>query len=130
MSLTTILAHGRAAAEQRMMDACTVEHQTGNAPGGTGGVVTPAWTTVYTGPCRIKMAGTGSPTDSGETTTAVLSMEVHLPIATSGDVDHGDRITITAALNDPQLVGRTFRVAAKQLKSEATARRISVEEAD
>lgn len=130
MSLTTILAHGRAAANNRMMDACTVEHQTGNAPGGSAGVVTPVWTTVYTGPCRIKMAGNGSPTEAGEVTVAVLSLEVHLPIATSGDIDHGDRITITAALNDAQLVGRTFRVTSKQLKSEATARRISVEEVD
>lgn len=130
MSLTTILAHGRAAANNRMMDACTVEHQTGVTTDDLTGVVTPTWSTVYTGPCRIKMTGLGSPTEGGEVTVAVLSLEVHLPIATSGDIDHGDRITVTAALNDTQLVGRTFRVTSKQLKSEATARRISVEEVD
>lgn len=130
MSLSTILAHGRAQAEQRMFDACTIQHPTGVTTDDTTGVVTPTMTTIYTGPCRITMAGTGSPTDAGEVTVAVLSLQVHLPIAGTGDVVHGDLVTITAARNDPELVGRTLRVISKQLKSEATARRVTCEEVD
>lgn len=130
MSLTTILAHGRAAANNRMMDACTVEHQTGGTTDDLTGVVTPMWSTVYSGPCRITMSGEGSATDGGEVTVAVLSLELHLPIEGTGTIVHNDRVTVTAALNDTELVGRTFRVSSKQIKSEATARRISIEEID
>lgn len=129
MSLTTILAHGRAAAAQRMMDRCTIRRTTGVTTD-SAGVVTPTTVVVYTGPCRIKMAGDGSPTDAGEATVAVLPMELHLPITGSEDVKHLDEVTVDAALNDTALVGRTLRVSSKQLKSEATARRISVEEVD
>jgi hypothetical protein len=130
MSLSTILAHGRAAAEQRMLDACTVEHPTGVTTDDLTGAVTPTMATIYTGPCRITMSGNGSPTDGGEVTVAVLSLQVHLPTDGTGDVVHGDLITVTAARNDPELVGRTLRVISKQLKSEATARRVDCEELD
>jgi hypothetical protein len=130
MSLPTILAHGRAAANNRMMDACTVRRTTGVVTDDLTGAVTPAKVVVYTGPCRIKMAGDGSPTEGGEVTVAVLSMEVHLPIVGSETVQHLDEVTIDAALNDTALVGRTLRVGSKQIRSEATARRIPVEEID
>lgn len=130
MSLTTILAHGRAAANNRMMDTCTVRHITGVVTDDLTGVVTPAKSVVYSGPCRFKMAGDGSPTEGGEVTVAVLSMELHLPITGSETVVHGDEVTCDSALNDTALVGRTFRVSSKQIKSEATARRISIEEVE
>lgn len=130
MSLTTILAHGRAAAQQRMLDTCTVRRITAVTTDDLTGAVTPTKTVVYSGPCRFKMAGDGSPTDGGEVTVAVLSMEVHLPVVGSEAVAHGDEVTVDSALNDTALVGRTFRVASKQIKSEATVRRISVEEVD
>lgn len=130
MSLATILAHGRAAAVQRMMDRCTIRRTTGVTSDDLTGNVTPTQVIVYTGPCRIKMAGEGSPTEGGEVTVAVLSMELHLPIAGSENVLHGDEVTVDFALNDTALTGRTLRVSSKQIKSEATARRISVEEVD
>lgn len=129
MSLTTILAHGRAAANNRMMDACTVRRITGVTTD-SAGVVTPTKIVVYSGPCRITMSGQGSPTEGGEATVAVLAMELHLPITGSEDVRHLDEVTVDSALNDTALVGRTLRVSSKQIKSEATARRISVEEVD
>jgi hypothetical protein len=76
------------------------------------------------------MSGEGSPTEGGEATVAVLSLELHLPIAGSEDVRHLDEVTVDVARNDAALVGRTLRVSSKQIKSEATARRISVEEVD
>jgi hypothetical protein len=129
VSLSTILAHGRAAANNRMMDACTVRRITGVTTD-SAGFVTPAKTVIYSGPCRITMSGEGSPTEGGEATVAVLPLELHLPIVGSEDVRHLDEVTVDAARNDTALVGRTLRVSSKQIKSEATARRISVEEVD
>jgi hypothetical protein len=130
VSLSTILAHGRAAAQARMLDACTIQHPTGVTTDDLTGVVTAAYATVYTGPCRVKQSGNGSATDGGEVTVAVLNLEVHVPVVGTEAVVHGDRVTITSAVNDTALVGRTFRVIAKPIRSEATARRISCEEVD
>lgn len=130
MSRASVLARGRAAAAAGMIDACTVEHPTGVTTNDTTGVVTPTWSTVYTGPCRIKQQGNGSAADGGEVTVAVLALEVHVPIVGSETVVHGDRVTITSAVNDPALVGRTFQVVAKPIASERTARRLSCEEVD
>lgn len=127
MSLTTILAHGRAAANNRMMDACTIRHTTGLTTDDKGDV-TPVKVVVYTGPCRIKLAGNGSATDGGEVTVALLSPEVHVPVVGTEAVVHGDEVTIDSALNDTALVGRTFQVIAKPVASERTARRLSCEE--
>lgn len=129
MSLTTILAHGRAAAEQRMLDACVIERPTVTSNNLTG-VTSAVYAAVYTGRCRVKLAGNGSATDGGEATVAVLSLEVHVPIAGTESVVHGDRVRITSALNDTALAGRTFQVIAKPVASERTARRLSCEEVD
>jgi hypothetical protein len=126
----TILAHGRAAAQARMLDACIVEHPTGVTSGGTTGVTTPAYATVYSGPCRVKLASPGSATDGGELTVSVLAFEVHLPVVGTEGIVHGDRVTITAALNDASLVGRRLQVIGKDVKSESTARRLSCEVID
>lgn len=127
MSLTTILAHGRAAANNRMPDRCTIRHTTGVTTDSKGDV-TPVKVVVYTGPCRIKLAGNGSATDGGEVTVALQSPEVHVPIVGTETVVHGNEVTIDSALNDTALVGRTFQVIAKPVASERTARRLSCEE--
>lgn len=130
MTLSTILAHGRARAAQRMSDACAIEHQTGVVSNDDTGVTTPVTTTVYTGPCRVKLAGPGTATDGGEVTVAVISPEVHVPVVGTEGVVHGDLVTITSALNDPALAGRVFRVVGKDVKSESTVRRLACEDVD
>lgn len=130
MSLSTILAHGRAAANNRMFDACVIEHPTGVTSDDLTGVTTPIYTTVYTGPCRIKLPGPTTATDGGEVTVSAGSPEVHVPVIGTEGIVHGDRVTVTAALNDTALVGRTFQVIGKDFKSESTVRRLQCEEAD
>jgi hypothetical protein len=44
-------------------------------------------------------------------------------------VERGDRVTITASVNDQDLVGRVFYVENLFSKSEATSRRLGVVEA-
>jgi len=49
-------------------------------------------------------------------------------VLTSGEVRAGDRVTITSCVNDPAMVGRQMWLRGQPTKSEATARRFSLEE--
>lgn len=129
MSLTTILAHGRAAAANRMFDTCTIRRTTGVTTDAKGAVM-PTTVVVYSGPCRIKLGGPGSATDGGEVTVSLLSPEVHIPVVGSEAVLKGDTLTVDSALNDTALVGRTFQVIGKDVKSESTVRRLSCEDVE
>ena len=130
MSRASVLARGRAAAQAGMVDACIIERQTGSPTNATTGVVTPTWSTVYTGPCRVQERG-GYPRD---VTTApdqpqlALPRELQLPVDTSTAVLAGDRCTITAAANDAGLVGTKMWLRGRPAKTEATARRFMLEE--
>ena len=125
------LARGRAAAESLMADTCTVRHRTGESTNTTTGVVTPSWTTVYTGRCKVQQSTLGAasePRDPGEASVRLVAYTVHLPVATSAGIRDGDEITITAAAYDPDLVGRVFTVLGTMRKTAATARRLQVQE--
>lgn len=123
MSRESVLARGRAAAEQGMVDACTSRRQTGTTYDDNTGATTPAWTAVYAGPCRLKQPSlTASSSTVGEAAVVLVQPEIHLPM----DVPlhkPGDEITLTACPLDPLSVGRVFIVKAM---SGATARRYSV----
>lgn len=130
MSRETVLARGRTAAEAGMTDTCLIQRKSGGVTDDLTGVVTPTWATVYTGRCRIQQADAmGQRTESGEASVVVLRLELQLPIVGSEAVAHGDRVTVTAATNDTALVGRVFTIRDLAHKSEATARRVSLEEA-
>lgn len=119
----------RVTAASQMVDACTIQHQTGTATNTTTGVVTPTYATppLYTGPCKVQGAMQATGQDVGEARLAVLSPFVHVPITVTGVV-WGDLVTITASANDPELVGRVFRVVGPDHKSFATARRLQCTE--
>lgn len=123
MSAQTVLLRGRAAAIALMVDACTIQHQTGSSTNTTTGAVTPTYSTVYTGPCKVQGAMSAGGQDIAEAHLAVLRPFVHVPITVTGVVE-GDVVTITASVNDVELVGRVFRVLGPDHKSFATARRL------
>jgi Family of unknown function (DUF6093) len=123
MSASVALAAGRAFAEQQMTDACTIDHPTGLVTDQTTGVVTPTYSSVYTGVCKIQGAMSASAAQVGGANLAILSPYVHVPITVVGVVE-GDVVTITACVNDPELVGHVFRVLGPDHKSNATARRL------
>jgi hypothetical protein len=54
MSATTATLRGRLAAEANMVDACTIQRVTGTTTNDTTGVVTPTYTTIYSGKCRMQ----------------------------------------------------------------------------
>lgn len=127
MSRESVLARGRAAAEAAMVDAVTIRRTTGMTT--VGPTVTPVQTVVYTGKARIQQAqAMGRRMDIGEAELIILHLELQLPVVGSEAVARGDVVTVTAAVNDSALVGRTFEVRDLHHKTEATARRMTCEE--
>jgi hypothetical protein len=122
VSASTLLARGRAAAIRLMVDTCTIQHTTGQTTNTTTGDVTPTYSLLYTGPCKVQGGDAASGQDVAEAHLAVLSPVLHVPIDVTGVVE-GDVVTITASVNDPELVGKVFRVQGPHHKSFATARR-------
>jgi hypothetical protein len=120
------LLRGRAAAEALMVDACTIQHRTGQTTDGELGRVTPTYATVYTGKCKIQRAAAAvSPTDVGQASLLVGQLEVHVPASVTGVVGD-DRVTITASVLDPALVGAVYTVRGIPEKTFLTARRLAV----
>lgn len=117
-----LLARGRAAAGRWMVDACTIQHPTGATLNTANGVITPTYTTVYSGPCEMQGSMSPSGQEVAEAHLAVLSPTLKVPIEVVGVVE-GDLVTMTASRNDPELPGKTFRIKGPSHKSSATARR-------
>lgn len=131
MPLASVLARGRAAAEARMTDACTIRRGSGTVYDDTTGTTTPTWTDLYAGACRLKQPSSGSNsvggTTVGEAQVLLQQPELHLPI--SADLLRpGDEVTITGSATDPALPGRVFHIRAVPAHSQATARRYGVTE--
>lgn len=128
MSRASVLARGRAAAEAGMTDTCTIRRRTGESTSSTG-VVTPTWTTVYTGPCRIQQTDTQAREENpGEAHVLLVRRELQLPVTTSVGVRADDVATIDSSINDPDLTGRIFAIRGEAAKSEATSRRLGIDE--
>ena len=124
----------RAVAESLMIDTCTITRTGVSEPvfdPETGQYTDPARLTVYTGKCRIQVTSiiaNSTSSNAGERAYAVQGSELQLPVDGTGDVSINDVAEITAAEFDDELVGRKFTVAARHEKSQATSRRLRVEE--
>lgn len=113
-----------------MIDTCTITRITGSTLDTTTGVVTPTTTTVYSGPCRLQanqgMARNATPTPDDP--VLMRYRELQLPVTTSTGVRQGDRVHIDTCVNDPDMAGTEHIVHDQHGKSEATARRLGIEE--
>ena len=128
MSRASVLARGRSAALAGMVDTCRITRVTGTTTDPDTGVVTPGYTLIYEGVCRVQQrTASARPADAGEAYQLLLGLELQLPVAATG-IEVSDVAAITASANDADLVGREFRVRELAHKTEATARRIGVEE--
>jgi uncharacterized protein (DUF2237 family) len=124
VSIEGALARGRAAAEAIMVDSCTIRRRTGTTTDLSTGEVTPTYSVLYTGKCRVQSSGNwGEARDVGEAALVLLTLQVQLPIAVVG-LEKGDEITIDASVHDPDLVGRVVRIRDLHHKSHATSRRV------
>ena len=131
MSRASVLARGRAAAEAGMIDACTIRRRNGETTDPDTGVVTASYLDPdpYVGKCRVQqITGTARPHDVGQDYLLIQRIDVQIPVVGTEGLVVGDEVTITAAVNDQDLVGRTFLVHDLAHKSEATARRVACTE--
>lgn len=123
----------RAHAESLMVDSCTITRAgtgAGTIDEGTGAVIPPASSTVYSGKCRVQRPGTStSPrADTGGYEIGVGTLFAQLPTTATG-IRRGDVFTVTASPNDPDLMGLDARVEANLAKTHATKRTLICEEA-
>jgi hypothetical protein len=122
------LARGQAAALASMTDTCTIRRAGSASTDQSTGVRTPAYSTLYTGVCRVQQTlPISRPHDSGENFLLLARMDVQLPVSVTG-LQVNDEVTVTAvgAGHDADLVGRVFLVRDLFHKSEPTARRVGV----
>lgn len=131
IDIQPLLAAGRLAHQQLMVDSCTIARSAAPTLNRSTSVLTPgAPTVLYSGPCRLKPQRVPRNEEAGERLTVVARYEVALPFASlaTDDLQTGDMVTITAS-GDTRLVDQVFAVMAVDFSSTATAWRISVEAA-
>ena len=128
MSRETVLARAQSAASQGMVDACTVKRLASTSTDPDTGVVTPTYSTVYTGGCRVRQrVPRAQPQTVGEAAVFIARLELHIPLAVTG-VASDDLVTITAAKHDQDLVGRTWHIRELAHATYLSARRFSMVE--
>jgi hypothetical protein len=126
VTVDTVLAAGRHAAEARMLSTATVRRKTGGTTTDADGFEVPAWAIAYAGrPCRIAgMARSQSPSrtiDLGGVQVQVATRTAHFAHDTT-DLRDGDLIEITAG----ELVGSVWRIVESDAADQQTARRVPV----
>jgi hypothetical protein len=128
MSRAALIARARTAAEAGMVDSCTIRHRTGETTDENSGTITPAWSALYTGKCRVQQQqAQAQQQDAGEDYLLLLRLEVQVPMSVVG-LEVGDEVTITASVHDPDLPGRVFLIRDLAHKTHASARRVQVTE--
>lgn len=118
------LAELRIHAESRMRGTCTIERPAGDAVTDDDGVVTRGFGEVYAGKCYTRYPGLAQEAnrEAGGTTITESRIVVRIPF---GPIcKPGDRVTITADLDNPQLAGAVYRVESIDDQSQATAQRL------
>lgn len=122
-----LLLKGCIAAESLMVDTCVIDRP-GEPVADGDGVVSPSYTPVYVGPCKVQqtLAQSSSP-EAGGAVFTVQTSRLDLPVGV-GPIETGDRVRIVTAAHDPALVGSLYRVKELFKKSWKTAQRIPVEE--
>jgi hypothetical protein len=129
MSRASVLASGQRKAEAGMIDACRIRRRTGQGTDPVTGTLTPTYLAPdpYTGKCRVQQqTAIARPHDVGEDYVLVVRFDLQLPVVGSEGLRVGDEVTITASVNDPDLVGRVFLIQELAHKSEPTARRVGM----
>ena len=118
----------RAAAEALMVDACEVHRPGPQVTDYFTGQVTTSTVLVYSGPCKLQqtISQASNPSSGGHAYT-VQDIRWDTPVS-AGPFLVDDVVTVTAAVLDPQLAGRVYRVSELFHKSGATAQRVRVEE--
>jgi hypothetical protein len=123
----SVLALARIAAERLMEDACTITRRSGQSTNPDTGVVNFSYTVIYTGKCKVMRRGprgaSNRPVNLGEAFELLSFVEVSIPISSTVALAD-DIVTVTASVNDADLVNRAFHVRGYEHRSFASARRL------
>ena len=122
------ILEARRDAEELMLDTCRIERPGEAVTDPESGVVTPTFTLVYEGPCKVQQ--TMAQSRSAEAGGALYSLQdtqVQVPVG-AGPVQTEDRVTILSGVYNPALIGNVYRVTELSKKSFATAQRLRAEE--
>lgn len=112
-----------------MEDACTIARTTsrGTFNTTTGRYATPAGSTVYTGACLIRPAGTGADVRArGDADIVIGRYDIRIPY-TQDDLQPDDLLTVTASTFDTDLVGEVFTIIDITVDTYNTHRLLTVE---
>lgn len=112
-----------------MADACLIERATGSSVDESANVIF-TYATVYSGKCRLQEL-TGLSRETHPTPDQLMlarNRTLQLPVSTSEGIQVGDRVTITGCVNDGDMVGAVMVVRELSGKTEATVRRIGVDQ--
>jgi Family of unknown function (DUF6093) len=129
MSAISATLRGRTAALALMVDTVTVTRLASSVTDPETGIVTPTYSTVYTGRGKVQRTPRASrvqPASVGEAEIFMSRLELHLPLTATG-VTTDDIATVTASPLDSDLVGMVFHIRERAAKTFQTARRFGVE---
>lgn len=126
--LTEALPELRAAAESRMTQTWRIGTLSETTDPATFDVVKTVQPVVYTGRGRLKPSTTaGTNADAAGQLVAIYSLELHLPVGTTG-IERGMVAICDACPEDPSLVGRMVRIAGGPSQGQVTAARYPVDD--
>lgn len=117
------LAALRAEAVSRMRDTCTIVRP-GPQVTDENGDVTQESERLYSGPCYTRYPGLAFEQNSDVGGVSVIDSRIVVRVPFGVAYRPGDMVTITAAPDNPQLVGTSFRVASIDDASQTTAQRL------
>lgn len=128
MSVHSAVLAGRRAAVRTMLDTCLVR-TVADITTDDDGVSTVTYSPdLYNGPCRVQSSeGQALNPEVAGATITVQRYRVDVPVGAFRP-EIGQVVTIVRAALDPNLAGRSYRVAALQHKTAAMAYQLGVEE--
>lgn len=106
-----------------MRGTCIIERPTGTTTDDDGVVVT-TFETVFEGKCYTRYPGLAQEANREVAGATVVESRIVVRIPFGTIHKPGDRVTITADLDNPQLAGTAFRVESIDDQSQATAQRL------
>ena len=126
--IAVFLPQAREQAESLMVDACVVERRSGRVLDESTLQYADTWAEVYVGRCRVQVVNVqpAEPVVGGRAWNVTQGV-VQLPVGSVEFADD-DRVTVTASVFEPLLVGCVFTVLSREVKSHATMRRLRVAE--
>jgi hypothetical protein len=110
-----------------MVDACTITRLGGQTTDPFSGEVVDSTTEIYEGPCRFQQRGGQAQQETvGEAYLLLQRAEIQLPVSVAGV--RVDDVVVCTASRDEDLVGRRFTVHDLAYKTDATSRRLQIQE--